>query len=73
MNDQNSVQVQLRHLKPKDAAAYLGISASKLAKLRLRANRAAGPAFVKLAGCVLYRREDLDAWIETNLVNTVSS
>lgn len=67
MSNQGS-NSQDRHLRPKDAATYIGISASKLAKLRLRGNRAAGPAFVKLAGCILYRREDLDAWIEANLV-----
>ncbi len=68
MIDQHSSPNQSRHMKPSEAAEYVGVSTSKLAKLRLRANRASGPAFVKLAGCVLYRREDLDAWIEANLV-----
>ncbi|WP_141134906.1 helix-turn-helix domain-containing protein [Tropicimonas sediminicola] len=56
------------YLRPAVAAQYLGISTSKLAKLRLRHNRANGPAFVKLAGCVLYRREDLDEWLNQHLV-----
>ncbi len=29
----------------------------------MRQNREAGPPFVKIAGCVLYRRADLDAWL----------
>lgn len=69
MKENSNPPHQPAHMKPIEAAMYVGISASKLAKLRLRANRACGPAFVKLAGCVLYRRQDLDAWIEANLVN----
>ena len=53
---------------PKEAAGYVKISASKLAKLRMLANRSEGPAFIKLSGNVLYRREDLDAWISDHVV-----
>ena len=55
------------NLRAPQAAKYLGISKSKLAKLRMATNRAEGPRFSKIAGCVIYRRADLDAWIEANL------
>lgn len=46
------------------AAAYLGnVSTSFLAKRRLTGN---GPAFVKLGRRVMYRVEDLDAWVQNN-------
>ena len=55
-------------MRPCEAARYTGISQSTLAKLRMRGNRPRGPRFVKLAGCVRYRRADLDAWIDQNVV-----
>lgn len=58
---------ELANLRPSQAAAYLGISVSKLAKLRMRHSPEAGPRFAKVAGCVLYRRADLDAWLEAHL------
>lgn len=58
----------LDYMRPKAAAAYSGISVSKLAKLRMEQNRKDGPPFVKAAGCVVYRRSDLDAWLEMHLV-----
>ncbi|MCP4933201.1 MAG: helix-turn-helix domain-containing protein [bacterium] len=49
-------------LRPPEAAEYLGVSTSTLAKRRLRGEL---PAFIKLGKkAVGYRREDLDAWIE---------
>ena len=54
------------NLRPRDAARYLGVSTSLLAKLRMREKRDCGPRFVKLSGCVIYRRSDLDAWLERN-------
>ena len=66
--------MQQTYFTPAEAADYTGLSSSYLAKLRMGASRTAGPKFVKIGiRAVLYRREDLDAWIETNLVNTVSS
>ena len=56
------------YMRPRAAAAYSGISVSKLAKLRVEQNRRDGPPFVKVAGCVVYRRSDLDAWLERHLV-----
>jgi predicted DNA-binding transcriptional regulator AlpA len=58
------------NLRPTDAAQYVGLSTSKLAKLRMEANRDKGPKFVKVCGCVIYRRADLDAWLESHIVET---
>lgn len=47
-----------------DAARYLGLSASTLAKLRMNGT---GPSFSKLGRrVVVYRISDLDDWIARN-------
>jgi hypothetical protein len=56
------------NMRPAVAAEYLAVSDSKLAKLRMVENRHEGPAFVKISGCVIYRRTDLDEWLERHLV-----
>ncbi len=43
------------------AAAYVGLSPATLETLRVRGG---GPTFVKLGRRVVYRREDLDTWLE---------
>ena len=49
-------------LRPAEAAEYLGVSTSTLAKRRLRGEH---PSFIKLGKkAVGYLRQDLDAWIE---------
>ncbi len=58
------------NLRTPQAAAYIGISQSKLAKLRMTANRVHGPRFSKVAGCIVYRRSDLDDWITENMVES---
>lgn len=48
-------------LRPPEAAAYLGLTTSTLAKRRLRGEP---PVFVRLGvKAVGYRRVDLDAWL----------
>ena len=44
------------------AADYVGLSPATLETLRVRGG---GPTFVKLGRRVVYRREDLDAWLKT--------
>ena len=44
------------------AARYLGIAPSTLAKMRLSGR---GPVFCKLGRRVIYRRMDLDAWLDS--------
>ena len=57
------------NMRPVDAAKYLGISESTLAKLRMHHKRPNGPTFGRLGGCVIYRKSDLDAWIVQNLID----
>ena len=48
-------------LRPKEAAEYLGLSASTLAKLRVYGG---GPIFSKLGHrLVIYEVHNLDAWV----------
>ncbi|MDU8914107.1 helix-turn-helix domain-containing protein [Aestuariicoccus sp. MJ-SS9] len=56
------------NMRASEAARYLGLSVSKLAKLRMRHNQAVGPRYAKLCGVVIYRRRDLDEWLKSNLV-----
>ncbi|MBF0140969.1 MAG: helix-turn-helix domain-containing protein [Magnetococcales bacterium] len=56
------------YLKSKPAAAYLKVSLSSLEKGRKSGN---GPPYVKLQKSVVYRRCDLDRWMEKQLVGTV--
>lgn len=54
-------QIPERWLRPTEAAKYLGLSASTLAKRRLRGD---GPPFAKLGPrLVSYSKRDLDAWL----------
>jgi len=66
--DRTIAEIWPDHMRPPDAARYLGISVSKLAKLRMRHNHGCGPRYAKLAGVVIYRRQDLDAWLSEHLV-----
>jgi predicted DNA-binding transcriptional regulator AlpA len=49
-----------------EAADYLGLSESYLAKLRMGTGPQVGPNYLKVGvRAVRYRRADLDAWMET--------
>ena len=50
-------------------AKRLGLSASTLAKMRLYGT---GPAYSKLGRRVVYRLEDLEAWIAANRFHSTS-
>jgi predicted DNA-binding transcriptional regulator AlpA len=59
-----------RWLRAPAAAAYLGVGASTLNKLRLTGG---GPIYSKLlGGVVLYDVADLDAWAEARKVRSTS-
>jgi hypothetical protein len=45
------------------AARQVGLSVSTLAKLRLKGD---GPVYCKLGRRIVYRQEDLAAWLEKN-------
>jgi predicted DNA-binding transcriptional regulator AlpA len=51
------------------AAKILGLATSTLAKLRLTGN---GPVYCKLGRRVVYRREDLEAWLQSRVVRNTS-
>jgi predicted DNA-binding transcriptional regulator AlpA len=58
-------------LRPPEASAYLGLSVSTLAKLRVRGN---GPPFVKLGQrAVGYTREALDNFIDARTLASTSA
>lgn len=60
------------YLTAAEAAEYTGISRSQLAKLR-QAGR--GCRYIRIGdsptkAIIRYRKEDLDAWLESNLIRT---
>ena len=54
-------------LRPPEAARYLGLAESKLAKLRMGRD---GPAFHKLGRAVAYDHADLYAWLAAHRIET---
>lgn len=70
MHSRSSNAHQQEIFRAPDAAAYLRISESQLSELRMKANRRRGPKFANVAGCILYRRADLDAWISSKIVSS---
>jgi excisionase family DNA binding protein len=56
-------------LTASEAARVLGLAQSTLAKLRLSGN---GPIYCKLGRRVVYRREDLEAWLESRVAHNTS-
>jgi predicted DNA-binding transcriptional regulator AlpA len=52
-----------------EASKLLGLAPSTLAKLRLSGS---GPAYCKLGRRVVYRREDLAAWLESRVARDTS-
>lgn len=56
-------------LSTPEAASYVGLSP---ATLETKRSRGGGPPFSKLGARVVYRREDLDAWLEARLRQSTS-
>ena len=50
-------------LNTEAAAAHVGLAASTLTKMRVSG---AGPAFIKLGHRVVYRKDDLNDWLDAN-------
>ncbi len=59
------------YMRPKQAAEYCGLSESNLAKLRMQHLQTNGPRFLKISGCVVYRRTDLENWMDSHEVISV--
>lgn len=54
------------YLNASGAAEYVGLSESYLAKLRMGSERQAGPRYLRVGlRSIRYRREDLDAWMQS--------
>jgi predicted DNA-binding transcriptional regulator AlpA len=61
-------------LTEKEAAKYISMSRSFLSQDRMngyREKRTHAPKFMKLGRAVRYHRNDLDEWLEKNLVNRI--
>jgi predicted DNA-binding transcriptional regulator AlpA len=58
-----------KYMKPRQAAAYLQVSTSALAKKRIYGD---GPKFVRWGRAIRYRREDLDTYMAARLVRSTS-
>lgn len=56
------------YLSASEAAKYLGLSESYLAKLRMGTCSESGPAFCRIGQrAIRYRKTDLDAWMASRL------
>jgi excisionase family DNA binding protein len=68
------METSVRLFTEKEAARYIGMSQSFLARARMVGDKDM-PVFLKLGRAVRYRLSDLDAWLEsrvrhsTNLLN----
>jgi predicted DNA-binding transcriptional regulator AlpA len=56
-------------LTASEASKVLGLAPSTLAKLRLSGN---GPVYCKLGRRVVYRKEDLEAWLDSRVARNTS-
>lgn len=53
----------MANIRVRQAADYVGLSKSSLDKMRCFGT---GPAFVRLGRTIVYRTDDLDAWLTAN-------
>ena len=58
-----------RYLRPRAAAAYLGILVSTLAKMRLRGD---GPPYSKAGRAVIYDTFKIDFWLRSSARQSTS-
>lgn len=56
-------------LNTKEAANYVRLGKPTLERFRISGG---GPRYCKLGGAVRYRKADLDAWLESRLVQSTS-
>lgn len=68
--EMESAMQRQNYCDTKQAADYLQLSHSWLAKLRVYGD---GPTFVKLGRRILYRKSDLDDWASNNRRNSTSN
>jgi predicted DNA-binding transcriptional regulator AlpA len=65
----NRHTVTAKVLYTRDAARFVGLSESTLAKLRLNGN---GPVYCKLGRRVVYRPADLEQWLQSRIARDTS-
>ena len=53
----------------KEAAQYLGVAPMTLAKWRMSGD---SPVYTKVGRIVIYRKQDLDAWLKQNQYSSTS-
>jgi hypothetical protein len=58
------------NLCPRDAATYVNLAPATLAKIRCVSND--GPQFIRLGRKILYRKSDLDLWLEARKATSTS-
>ncbi|TQE99068.1 MAG: helix-turn-helix domain-containing protein [Spiribacter salinus] len=56
------------NLRPSEAAEFLRVSTRTLIRWR---NQRVGPAWTKVGGRLIYRRRDLEAWLDRQRVEPV--
>ncbi len=57
------------HFTTDEAAGYINLAASTLTKKRLYGD---GPTYFKIGRRVIYKREDLDVWLERHRRSSTS-
>jgi excisionase family DNA binding protein len=62
-------EATLEVLNTRETAEYLRLSKPTLERFRISGE---GPSFCKLGGAVRYRKDDLDAWLESRRVRSTS-
>ena len=67
--DGKSIEQWREWLSSKEAADYTGLGFSTLAKLRLKGG---GSPYAKIGEKILYKKTDLDSWLESKRVANTS-
>jgi predicted DNA-binding transcriptional regulator AlpA len=69
-----SSEMHTEYMTAREAADYVGLSESYLAKLRMGVGKVSGPAFI-LIGLrgIRYKRADLDKWMDARTVPAFDS
>lgn len=54
-----------------EAARFMGVSVDFLNRRRMRGSEVQGPPFMRVGRSVRYRKEDLENWLATKVVNPI--
>lgn len=67
--ERRGIEPTQKWLRAAPAAAYVGLTASTMAKMRCRGD---GPMFTRAGRVILYSREDLEAWLISRRVTSTT-